>query len=162
MSRKSEALMKSLADLLMKHSATDWEIVANRLEDLAAVARKLKEKSKPVKKPKLRASPRALQDSMDHLSPITREFLEYIRENYRRYPVRKLRALAIFMGIKTDPSSESATIIEVIYRHLEKLDEKRRLEKIRAAVIFLEGGSASQSDHYDRWVTLITGAKDPG
>lgn len=161
MTAKKEALVKQLASLAARHSASDWHYAAESLEEIARLARTLAEL--PIKRPararvKRNASPREQNAAPDEVkfSPVTDRFAQYLTENIGSRAGPNLRDLANYLGMKSDLPKNASAIVEVMCRHLDGLPEDDRLRKIARAISFVEQRSPQGASHYDRWVSLIT------
>lgn len=161
MTRKRDKFLRDVAQLISDHSAEDWEYVADHLEDVARLARTLSLEARalpPAKRKGKRRSTARIRPKEEPASrtPLVADFARYLDARPGAATVGKLRDLAILLGAKEELPRTRALILQIILQNIEKSDPDVRIRKVKTAITFLEREEINQSDHYDRWVSLIT------
>lgn len=163
MSTKRDRLLRALASLASEHDASDWDHAATQLEAIASLARELGKvpglgqkrmaKKKGGSKNKL-PQPAKAHGSVNHTKE-TLDLIQFLEARKVRPSVSTLRELAAMLGLKSELPKTTNKILENVYLYIDGLESEARSMRVNKAIHFLEIQSGSQSDQYDRWVSLI-------
>lgn len=162
MTLKREKLVRSLAALASEHGPDDWLYAASQLDALAELSRVIAAQTKRTpsakqRKPKPPSKLKAKQINLSYSrSKEAQKLSRYLDARERTASIGTLRELSSILGIKSELPRTSPAILEVIYRHIDGLENPSRSKRVDEALRMLEAKTSNQSDQYDRWVSLIT------
>lgn len=161
MNSKKDSLVKALANLVANHSASDWNHAANRLEDIARLARSIAEINLPKPKKGKKAVGSGSRNRRTKNGSLASNVLQYEEQlpflglQISKVPITRLRDLAVAIGMKDELQKTKDGIVLQIYRHLERIDKELLPDRLSKLSMALSEETSSQED-YSRWVKLIT------
>jgi hypothetical protein len=160
MSLAKQSLLKALAGLASRHSATDWTLAADSLEEIASLARAIAEldetkkiKNKPARQNRKSSSNKKQKSATNKLGGRLWPDAKFI---VSKIPISRLREAAVVAGMKNEIAKTKDGIVDQICDHLTGLDSNLMLERIIKLNATIGDNQDSQQESYDKWVKLIT------